>query len=96
MEISPGDSRAQSIVDVVDPIHYDRRPFVAPRDDVAPKSIHMTEGTHPDDGSGDTHAPPRGIEMHALAMGLPPRSPAQRPIRGLGLGAPRPVRVPAP
>ncbi|WP_207213803.1 hypothetical protein [Sorangium cellulosum] len=84
------------MVDVVDPIHYDRRPFVAPRGDVARKSIDMTEGIHPDDGGGDTHAPPRGIEMHALVMGSPLRSPAQRPSRELGLGGRRPVRGPAP
>ncbi|WP_437613201.1 hypothetical protein WMF20_11440 [Sorangium sp. So ce834] len=92
-EFHPAISLAQSIVDVVDPIHYAARLFVAPRDGFAPKSIYMTEGINPD-GSGDSYAPPRGIEMHALAMGLPQQSPAQRPIREYGVGGPAPVEVP--
>ncbi|XXY20537.1 hypothetical protein WME88_12940 [Sorangium sp. So ce216] len=92
-EFHPAISLAQSIVDVVDPIHYAARLFVAPRDGFAPKSIYMTEGINPD-GTGDTYAPPRGIEMHALAMGLPLQSPTQRPIREYGFGGPRPVEVP--
>ncbi|WP_437601823.1 hypothetical protein [Sorangium sp. So ce590] len=92
-EFHPAISLAQSIVDVVDPIHYAARLFVAPRDGFAPKSIYMTEGINPD-GSGDTYAPPRGIEMHALAMGLPLQSPAQRLIREYGFGGPAPVEVP--
>ncbi|WP_437726826.1 hypothetical protein [Sorangium sp. So ce861] len=92
-EFHPAISLAQSIVDVVDPIHYAARLFVAPRDGFAPKSIYMTEGINPD-GSGDTYAPPRGIEMHALAMGLPLQSPAQRSIREYGFGGPAPVEVP--
>ncbi|MGK3995787.1 hypothetical protein [Sorangium sp. So ce1024] len=92
-ELHPAISLAQSIVDVVDPIHYAARLFVAPRDGFAPKSIYMTEGINPD-GGGDTYAPPRGIEMHALAMGLPLQSPAQRPIHEYGFGGPRPVEVP--
>lgn len=92
-EFHPAISLAQSIVDVVDPIHYARRQFVAPRDGFAPKSIYMTEGINPD-GSGDTYAPPRGIEVHALAMGLPLQAPAQRPIGELGFGGPPQVRVP--
>ncbi|WP_437592171.1 hypothetical protein [Sorangium sp. So ce1000] len=92
-EFHPAISLAQSIVDVVDPIHYAARLFVAPRDGFAPKSIYMTEGINPD-GSGDTYAPPRGIEMHALAMGLPLQLPAQRPIREYGFGGPAPVEVP--
>ncbi|AUX41025.1 uncharacterized protein SOCE26_024290 [Sorangium cellulosum] len=93
-EFHPAISLAQSIVDVVDPIHYAARLVVAPRDGFAPKSIYMTEGINPD-GSGDTYAPPRGIEMHALAMGLPLQSPAQRLIREYGWGGPPPVEVPA-
>ncbi|WP_437319475.1 hypothetical protein [Sorangium sp. So ce385] len=92
-EFHPAISLAQSIVDVVDPIHYAARLFVAPRDGFAPKSIYMTEGINPD-GSGDTYAPPRGIEVHALAMGLPLQSPAQRWIREYGFGGPAPVEVP--
>ncbi|WP_437534689.1 hypothetical protein WME79_10900 [Sorangium sp. So ce726] len=92
-EFHPAISLAQSIVDVVDPIHYAARLFVAPRDGFAPKSIYMTEGINPD-GTGDSFAPPRGIEMHALAMGLPLQLPAQRPIREYGFGGPAPVEVP--
>ncbi|KYG06174.1 hypothetical protein BE21_36345 [Sorangium cellulosum] len=92
-EFHPAISLAQSIVDVVDPIHYAARLFVAPRDGFAPKSIYMTEGINPD-GSGDSYAPPLGIEMHALAMGLPLQSPAQRLIREYGFGGPAPVEVP--
>lgn len=92
-ELHPAISLAQSIVDVVDPIHYAARLFVAPRDGFAPKSVYMTEGFNPD-GSGDTLAPPRGIEMHALAMGLPLQLPAQLPIQEYGFGGPAPVEVP--
>ncbi|WP_437915662.1 hypothetical protein WME73_11165 [Sorangium sp. So ce302] len=42
-ELHPAISLAQSIVDVVDPIYYAARLFVAPRDGFAPKSIYMTE-----------------------------------------------------
>ncbi|WP_437716895.1 hypothetical protein WMF45_11085 [Sorangium sp. So ce448] len=42
-QFHPAISLAQSIVDVVDPIHYAARLFAAPRDGVAPKSIYMTE-----------------------------------------------------
>ncbi|WP_437769113.1 hypothetical protein WMF27_10110 [Sorangium sp. So ce281] len=63
---------------MVDPIHYAARLFVAPRDGFATKSIHMTEGIEPD-GTGDTYAPPRGIEVHALAMGAPLQLPGRAP-----------------
>jgi hypothetical protein len=92
-ELHPAISLAQTIVDVVDPIHYARRIALEPRDGFAPKSIYMTEGINPD-GTGDNYAPPRGIEMHALAMGLPPQLPGQRPIRELRWGGVGPVTVP--
>lgn len=66
----PGLSLAQMLVDVTDPIHYARKIIAEPREGMNPKSIYMTEGIG-SDGVGDSYAPPRGIEMHAVAMGLP-------------------------
>lgn len=92
-ELHPAISLAQSIVDVVDPLHYAPRIIGAPREGFAPKSIYMTEGVNPD-GTGDSYAPPRGIEVHALSMGLPLQSPAQRPLPdGRWLGQPS-VEIP--
>lgn len=93
-EFHPAISLAQTIVDVVDPIHYARRVVLEPREGFAPKSVYMTEGINPD-GTGDNYAPPHGIEMHALAMGLPPQSPGQRPIEELRWGGVGPVSPPA-
>jgi hypothetical protein len=66
----PGLSLAQMLVDVTDPIHYSRNIIKEPREGMMPKSIYMTVGID-SDGNGDTYSPPRGIEMHAIAMGLP-------------------------
>ena len=90
----PAISLAQTIVDVVDPIHYARRVVAEPRPGFAPKSIYMTEGVNPD-GSGDSFSPPHGIEAHGLAMGLPLQLPAQRPIAESAWGGPPPVSIPA-
>src|SRR5262249_1353807 len=38
----------QSIIDVVDPIHYGRLQALEPRAGFAPKSVYMTEGIKPD------------------------------------------------
>lgn len=76
----PGLSLAQMLVDVTDPIHYARHIINEPREGMAPKSIYMTVGVD-SDGNGDSYAPPRGIEMHAVAMGLPLiTNGQQRPI----------------
>ncbi|AKT39359.1 hypothetical protein [Chondromyces crocatus] len=92
-EFHPAISLAQSIVDVVDPIHYAPAIVLEPRPGFAPKSIYMTEGVNPD-GVGDSYAPPRGIEVHAIAMGLPLQSPGQRlPPDGRWVG-PAPVTIP--
>lgn len=88
----PAISLAQSIVDVVDPIHYARFIISEPREGFAPKSIYMTEGINPD-GVGDSYAPPHGIEAHAIAMGLPLQLPLQHPIQELAWGGPAPVEV---
>lgn len=66
----PALSFAQMLVDVTDPIHYARYIIREPRAGMPPKSIYMTVGVD-SSGVGDSYAPPRGIEMHAVAMGLP-------------------------
>ena len=83
----------QSIVDVTDPLHYARLQATEPRPGFLPKSIYMTEGINPD-GTGDTYAPPHGIEAHAIAIGLPVELPEQRPIVETKWGGPQPVTVP--
>jgi hypothetical protein len=54
----------------------------------------MTEGINPD-GTGDSYAPPPGIEAHALSIGLPLQIPFQHAIAQLAWGGPQPVMVPA-
>jgi hypothetical protein len=90
----PGMSLIQSLIDVVDPLHYARLQATEPRSGFASKSVYMTEGINPD-GTGDTYAPPPGIEAHALAMGLPLQLPYQHAIAQLAWGGPTPVTVPA-
>ena len=62
------------IADPGDSINYARTIIGEPRSGLVAKSILMTEGVNAD-GSGDTYAPPRGIESLAVAMGLPPEAP---------------------
>ena len=90
----PGMSLIQTIIDVEDPLHYGRLQATEPRSGFAAKSIYMTEGISMD-GTGDSYAPPHGIEAHALSMGLPPELPQQRPIAELAWGGAQPVTVPA-
>lgn len=71
---------AQAMVDVADTIHYGRSIIKEPRAGHSPKSIYQTEGIAAD-GSGDTYAPPKGIEMLALSIGLPRVAPGVRPIQ---------------
>lgn len=92
-EYHPAISLAQSIVDVLDPIHYARYIVAEPRDGQAPKSVYMTEGINPD-GVGDSYAPPHGIEAHAIAMGLPLLLPSQRAILESEWGGPRALHIP--
>ncbi|MEZ4312026.1 MAG: hypothetical protein R3F14_28705 [Polyangiaceae bacterium] len=89
----PAISMAQTIVDVTDPIHYGRLLATEPRPGFASKSIYMTEGVNPD-GVGDSYAPPRGIEAHSIAVGLPLQLPAQRALEQNAWGDPQPVTVP--
>jgi hypothetical protein len=65
---------AQTIIDPSDPIHYARNLVEEPRPGFAPKSVYLSEGVFPD-GTGDNFAPPQGIEVHAVALGLPLEAP---------------------
>lgn len=85
---------AQTIIDATDPVNY--MPYIIknPRPGFAPKSIYQTEGVN-EDGSGDSYAPPHGIEIASVAMGLPVENPQIHPITEAswsGLGT---VDVPA-
>ncbi len=74
----PGITLAQSIVDASDPVHYASFITSTPRPGLTPKSIYQTEGVNPD-GTGDTFAPPKGIEALSVALGLPTVLPGIRP-----------------
>ncbi|MCB9584411.1 MAG: hypothetical protein H6718_03395 [Polyangiaceae bacterium] len=76
-ELHPELSLAQTIVDPTDPIHYVPLIIKRPHPGFAPKSILMTEGVNAD-GTGDSYAPPHGIEVEAVAMGLSPIEPVVR------------------
>jgi hypothetical protein len=89
----PALSLAQSMVDTVDPLHYGRLQQLEPRPGFAPKSIYMSEGVNPD-GTGDSYAPPHGIEAHGLSMGLPLQLPAERPAVEMQWGGPDGVTIP--
>jgi hypothetical protein len=84
---------AQVIVDATDPINYARSIIQEPRPGFSPKSILQTEGVNPD-GTGDTYAPPLGIELHSIALGLPRELPGQHPIAQAAWGGPGDVTVP--
>ena len=90
----PALSLAQTIVDPADPIHYVSGIAREPRAGFSAKSLFMTEGVNPD-GQGDSYAPPHGIEIQAVAAGLPPEEPLIHPIAELAWGELRPVSVPA-
>jgi predicted esterase len=75
----PALALTQTIVDTTDPIHYGAFITTSPRSGFAPKSIFQTEGIAAD-GSGDTYAPPRGIEALAVSMSLPRVAPGVRVI----------------
>jgi hypothetical protein len=84
----PALALAQTIVDTADPIHYGAFITTSPRAGFAPKSIFQTEGIAAD-GSGDSYAPPRGIEALAVSMSLPRIAPGVKSIAEagwLGLG----------
>lgn len=85
---------AQTIVDATDPVNYARYIFQSPRPGFAPKSILQTEGVNPD-GTGDTYAPPLGIEIHSVALGLPRETPGVHTIAQAAWGGLGDVTVPA-
>jgi len=85
---------AQNMIDVSDPIHYARHIVSEPRAGALSRSIYMTEGINPD-GTGDSYAPPHGIEAHALAIGLPLQLPEQRAVDESQWGGPAPMMIPA-
>lgn len=68
---------AQTLVDSTDPYLYMSRIARAPRQGFAPKSVYQTEGIGAD-GVGDSYAPPHGIEIASVAMGLPRQLPGIR------------------
>jgi hypothetical protein len=85
---------AQAIVDATDPIHYAGYIIQHPRPGFAPKSILQTEGVNPD-GTGDTYAPPHGLEIHSVALGLPREAPGIHAIVEAPWGNLGDVTVPA-
>jgi hypothetical protein len=90
----PAISLAQTIVDVADTAHYARFLATSPRAGFVSKSIYMTEGINAD-GTGDSYAPPHGIEAHGIAVGLPLQLPGEHLIVESAYGGPVPVTVPA-
>src|SRR5262249_8429247 len=76
------------------PVHYMRYVVQAPRKSGAPKSIYMTEGIAAD-GKGDTYAPPHGIEVGAVALGLPRMAPGVKPIAEMAWGGLGDVAIPS-
>lgn len=92
--LHPAMSLAQSIVDPTDPIHYVPMLVRRPREGFDPKPMMMTEGVN-EDGSGDSYSPPHGIEVQAVALGLPPQTPIIHPIAELAWSDLEPVTIPA-
>lgn len=76
-EFHPALSLAQTLADPSDGIHYARSIITEPRPGFAAKSLFMLEGVRAN-GTGDSYAPPRGIEALAAAVGLPVRLPRIR------------------
>jgi hypothetical protein len=85
---------AQMIGDATDPLNYARYIIQHPRSGFPPKSILQTEGVNPD-GTGDEDAPPHGIEIHSVALGLPREAPGVHPIAEAPWGGLGDVTVPA-
>jgi hypothetical protein len=90
----PAFSMAQTLVDALDPIHYVGDIVQHPRAGFAPKSIYQTEGTY-SDGLGDDYAPPQGIEVESVAIGLPRMAPGIHTIVEAAWGGLGDVTIPA-
>jgi hypothetical protein len=89
----PAMSLLQTMLDEADPLHYAASIIVAPRAGFAPKSILMVEGIGAD-GQSDSYVSSHAIEVHALAMGLPPLLPLVWPIPEYAASPLSPVAVP--
>jgi hypothetical protein len=89
----PALSMAQTLIDTIDPIHYVGYIFQHPRTGFAPKSIYQTEGTY-SNGTGDSFAPPQGIEVESVALGLPRMTPGIHPIVEAGWGGLGDITIP--
>lgn len=76
----PAITLTQSLVDAADPLHYGAAITRRPRPGFAPKSIYQTEGIKAD-GTGDSYAPPHGIEALSIAIGLPRQAPGVRTVQ---------------
>ncbi len=85
---------AESIIDTTDPINYVGSIIQHPRAGFAPKSIYQTEGVNPD-GTGDSYAPPHGIEVESVALGLPREAPGIHPIAEAAFSGLGDVTIPA-
>ena len=90
----PALNLVQAIGDASDPLNYAGYLFQHPRPGFPPKSILQTEGVNPN-GMGDTYAPPLGIELNAVAMGLPRETPGIHPIAQAPWGGLGDVTVPS-
>jgi hypothetical protein len=73
-EFHPAISLVQTNLDVGDPVHYAALTVDEPRAGFAAKSVLMIEGVGAD-GSSDSYVSSHAIELHAVAMGLPPVAP---------------------
>jgi hypothetical protein len=87
-------SLAQTLADADDPVNYAKFIIQSPRPGNTPKSILQTEGVNPD-GTGDSYAPPHGIEIHSVALGLPRETPGVHTIVEAPWGGLGDVTVPA-
>jgi hypothetical protein len=92
-EFHPALSLVQTIADPSDGINYARAIIRQPRTGFAAKSLLMTEGVRAD-GTGDTFAPPRGIEALAVAIGLPLQLPGLFDVEYASWAGLAPIMVP--
>ncbi|MDB4938867.1 MAG: putative extracellular enzyme of alpha/beta hydrolase superfamily [Labilithrix sp.] len=84
----------QTLVDAADPLNYGSFISRAPRAGRAAKSIFQTEGVAAD-GTGDSYAPPHGIEALSVAIGLPRQLPGVRAVVEGGWAGLTDVSIPA-
>ncbi len=84
---------AQTMGDASDPYNYGPYIIRTPRAGFAAKSVLQFVGVAAD-GTGDNFAPPRGMELLGVSMGLPLMSPSVRPIPELAFGGYGDVTVP--